>query len=351
MKKFAILFVLGLVSWTGLAQVKMTFVVHEEAKKCRRMMEQMCLQIQKNGSKTWELFYERIEGFEYEPGYRYVIEVIETERPEPIPQDLSRYLYRLEKIVSKTPVLTKQEVSSYQLMRLNGRGVSSHGALLNFDSTMTQLSGKPFCNRISISVKFNAKKSKMWTKAGVSTKMSCGDEKDQIESELLAAINQRKLKIKVRDGLLVFLFKRKEVMALKPTVDKSDEEPRVTVRPEKTPWNYFDLQPLHLIQLDGVTQKNSPVFIQFDVNNKSFSGHDGCNRIMGKMKGSGNSIRFDDIVGTKMACMDELVATNERRIREILATEGLTVDFAENVLNIYDPSGKLVMMLAADAQK
>ena len=50
-------------------------------------------------------------------------------------------------------------------------------------------------------------------------------------------------------------------------------------------------------------------------------------------------------------CADELVATNEKRFMEILSSQGLTVDFAEQVLNVYDSTGKLVLMFAVDATK
>jgi len=47
-------------------------------------------------------FYDNIEGFEFESGYNYEIKVKKELRPEPVPADVSRYLYKLIEIVSKT---------------------------------------------------------------------------------------------------------------------------------------------------------------------------------------------------------------------------------------------------------
>lgn len=59
-----------------------------------------CLQIRETESAEWTLFYGRIEGFEYEEGYRYELKV-ERLAKGPRPQDQSRVAYRLVEQVSK----------------------------------------------------------------------------------------------------------------------------------------------------------------------------------------------------------------------------------------------------------
>ena len=53
-----------------------------------------------------ELFYDRIDGFDYEQGYVYKLKIERydawPDRAEP-PQDASRYGYRLIETISKTP--------------------------------------------------------------------------------------------------------------------------------------------------------------------------------------------------------------------------------------------------------
>lgn len=57
----------------------------------------------KEGDATeWSFFYSTIEGFNYEPGYEYVIEVKKEEAEEPVPADASSIKYTFMKEISKT---------------------------------------------------------------------------------------------------------------------------------------------------------------------------------------------------------------------------------------------------------
>lgn len=51
-------------------------------------------------AEAWHVFYEAIQGFEYEEGYIYTLKVSLHERPEGI-QDVGRYAYRLVEVISK----------------------------------------------------------------------------------------------------------------------------------------------------------------------------------------------------------------------------------------------------------
>jgi heat shock protein HslJ len=48
--------------------------------------------------------------------------------------------------------------------------------------------------------------------------------------------------------------------------------------------------------------KSKNCYINIDLNTGSFNGSDGCNNINGRLKINGNSISFDNIISTKMAC-------------------------------------------------
>jgi hypothetical protein len=60
-----------------------------------------CLQVKENASESWTNFYSNIEGFTYEPGYEYVLQV-KTEKIDNPPADASSIKYTLIKQVSKT---------------------------------------------------------------------------------------------------------------------------------------------------------------------------------------------------------------------------------------------------------
>lgn len=334
----------------GFGQEIQRLTIKEECVPCRRMIPQTCLLVKKGSAKEYELFYERISGFEFVPGHQYVIDVKVTER-NPAPQDLSKYIYSLEKVISDVPVISGSKQVIYQVERLNGKDISHIDVHFAFDSTLTRMYGKSACNQFNTQVKFNTKKTKMQTKIGVSTLMACiGDEIAQVETAFLKAISDKKFKVKKSENKLVFSSKGKEVLVVNAISSGLDVTERLEDiiqggRPEKTAWNFFNQQNLKLIQLDGQAVENSNAQIKFDMETGSFTGSNGCNRISGKMIGKRNEVFFADIISTKMYCADEN-GKIERRFMEIVSSKGLTVDFAETVLNIYDADGNLVMMFS-----
>lgn len=61
---------------------------------------QVCLLVKEGEASDWELFYSQIEGFDYQPGYEYVLQVQKTPVANP-PADGSSIRYTLVKVVSK----------------------------------------------------------------------------------------------------------------------------------------------------------------------------------------------------------------------------------------------------------
>lgn len=60
------------------------------------------LVIKEGNATEWTFFYTNIEGFTYEPGYEYVLEVKKEAVAEPVPADASSIKYTLIKEISKT---------------------------------------------------------------------------------------------------------------------------------------------------------------------------------------------------------------------------------------------------------
>ena len=348
MKRYLLLTLFGFIGLSSFGQRTIKMVVSEESKPCRRMMEMTCLQVQMDGSKTWELFYERIKGFEYEEGYRYVIEVIETPRPEPVPQDLSKNTYSLSKIISKTLVLVDENILQYQMIRLNGSELAADVYSIYFDTTLTKLSGFSGCNNYSIPVKWNSKKTKVSMGEVSATKVFCGDDASKNEQNLFQSLANKKFKVKKTESEFIFTVKGKEVFAL--AIRSKMPPPEASYRPPRGPWNLVKNKTLNLIQLDGETQKKVIANISFDVDNGTFSGSNGCNRMNGNFSVKGNLISFMNIVTTKMAC-DGVPGQTEKRVMEILRMKDLHYDFAETVLNIYNSEGNLLLMFGVATEK
>lgn len=65
-----------------------------------------CLQIQKGATieeNKWSLFYDQIEGLDYEPGNLYQVEVEISEKTGTLPSDSSSLSYKLANVISKKP--------------------------------------------------------------------------------------------------------------------------------------------------------------------------------------------------------------------------------------------------------
>ncbi|GAB6119785.1 DUF4377 domain-containing protein [Dysgonomonas termitidis] len=67
---------------------------------CVGVAPMKCLLVKRDGQTEWEFFYSNIEGFIYEPGYEYVLEV-KVEEVEHPAADQSSLKYTLVKEVSK----------------------------------------------------------------------------------------------------------------------------------------------------------------------------------------------------------------------------------------------------------
>lgn len=70
------------------------------------------LQVKEGDAKEWSFFYSNIEGFTYEAGYEYVLEVKKEEVAAPVPADASSIKYILVKEVSKTKKTSENMLES-----------------------------------------------------------------------------------------------------------------------------------------------------------------------------------------------------------------------------------------------
>lgn len=79
---------------------KTLFKIASKKVDCEGVIPQKCLLVKMGDQKEWENFYDNIEGFVYEEGYEYVIEVVEEKIKNP-PADGSSIKYKMVKQISK----------------------------------------------------------------------------------------------------------------------------------------------------------------------------------------------------------------------------------------------------------
>ncbi|MEB6605875.1 DUF4377 domain-containing protein [Aeromonas sanarellii] len=80
-----------------------TLYVQDKLADCIGVAPMKCMQVRGQPGESWSLFYQQIEGFTFEPGYRYQLEVTKEQLTD-VPADASSLHYRLIKVVSKEAV-------------------------------------------------------------------------------------------------------------------------------------------------------------------------------------------------------------------------------------------------------
>lgn len=73
----------------------LTFQIEPYLEDCVGVAPQKCMVVNN------ELFYDQIEGFEYQEGTEYTITVRQVTREEPVPQDVGIYTYELVEILEE----------------------------------------------------------------------------------------------------------------------------------------------------------------------------------------------------------------------------------------------------------
>lgn len=185
--------------------VRMT--IKEELASCTGVAPQNCFQVKYKKSKDWEFFYSQIEGFEYTPGYRYVIDVKRTKRKN-IPADASAYTYKLKRIIKKEKVANEAATElafiakyKWNLIQINGTMPPASSAYLIFQADGKRMSGSGGCNRIGGG--FELTKDKISFSKIVSTMMACPDEnKNKLEGTLLKMLTDGTFRYDIADQTL-----------------------------------------------------------------------------------------------------------------------------------------------------
>ncbi|WP_321856579.1 DUF4377 domain-containing protein [Burkholderia cenocepacia] len=83
--------------------VTKTVYVAPQSARCTGVAPMECLQVRSSPSEPWSLWYAGIEGFAYQPGYLYTLEVDEYRVAQP-PADGSSIRWVLKRVVERSQV-------------------------------------------------------------------------------------------------------------------------------------------------------------------------------------------------------------------------------------------------------
>lgn len=146
-----------------------------------------CFQIQKTEeieSEKWELFYDQIAGFEYEPGFIYQVEVGVSQKQEPVPADASSLSYELVKVISKSPDPKLALTNTWKLLHVGSikdpKSQKGEALTVELNGSQGTYFAETGCN--SIRGGFTVKdKNELRFGQGASTMMACPNMETEIE--------------------------------------------------------------------------------------------------------------------------------------------------------------------------
>ena len=77
-----------------------TLYINSQLVNCVGVGPMQCMQVRSDTQQPWSLFYQQIEGFQFEPGYQYQLSVSKEQLTD-VPADAPSLRYQLIKVVSK----------------------------------------------------------------------------------------------------------------------------------------------------------------------------------------------------------------------------------------------------------
>ncbi|MBL0627960.1 DUF4377 domain-containing protein [Aeromonas jandaei] len=77
-----------------------TLYINSQLVDCVGVGPMQCMQVRSDEQQPWTLFYQNIEGFQFEPGYQYQL-TVSKEQLTNVPADAPSLRYQLIKVVSK----------------------------------------------------------------------------------------------------------------------------------------------------------------------------------------------------------------------------------------------------------
>jgi len=194
--------------------------INSAKKDCVGVAPKSCFEIQRSevlDPRGWQLFYEPIKGFDYEPSYLYRIEVRITDREPPFPADVSSKLYELVSVLSKNVDAGLRLTNLWKVASVGDieAPMNKHDQPLvfEFDASARTYAGDMGCNRVQGSIAENDGEA-LILDAGMATLMACDDM--TVEQAISAALRQTRRYQWIHGRLRFYNAEGKELMTFTP---------------------------------------------------------------------------------------------------------------------------------------
>lgn len=233
-----------------------------------------------------------------------------------------------KEVASPTAIISDILNKKMVLSEINGKKVDNESVY--FTLNKNTMSGKSGCNRFSAMYKLN--ENKLEVTLGAGTLMACDNESMRLEREFLETLEHKNFDIEIVNTVVKFKKANREEVVMEFKIPTEDDI-----------WSFIDGKKWKLFMLENVGQDYGKAFIQFDTKNKKVNGNSGCNNFFGTYSTTANTITFNGLASTRMACLNQETATIENNILKHLSNATVKFDVAEQTLNFY-VNDRLIMM-------
>ncbi len=323
--------------------------VGPELVECTGVGPQQCLQYKTNPDDEYSLFYDSIEGFEYEEGYEYELRVLVEPVQNP-PADASALQYTLVETVSKTPATAAPETAVGEMMAGGStlEGVTwtltsyagADGAQVNVlpdsEANLTfadgQVSGTAGCNRFFGGYETDGGSLTIGQMG--STMMACPDDLMAQEAAVLAAlgtvetytISDGQLLLRDAAGQSVLSLSARAVEAAASLTDST--------------WVLTAYLGAQGEQVDVLPDTR----VTTNFADGEVAGSSGCNRYFGSYETDGSgSLTFGPLGSTMMLCAPDEVMLQETAFLANMSSV-TAYEIANSQLLLQDAAGQTVLV-------
>jgi len=308
-----------------------TIYVGQRQVDCVGVAPQKCLLVKEKPGDDWTMYYDQIQGFDYEPGYEYELRIVEEEVENP-PADASSIRWTLVEVVSKTRSLegTVWLLESY----LNSEGVLV-GPMPDSRATASfqdgQVNGNASCNSYFGSYEADAEGNLTVGALGMTEMFCMIDELMAQESDFLAALTSSASYLIAEDNLQIEDADGKEILVF------SALKPAPLVGPL---WGFAGF-----VDVNGTARSalaGTEITATFDEEGK-LGGSAGCNSYNTTYEVSGDKLTIPGpIASTMMMCPTPGVMEQEA---EYLAALELAASYAIEAkqLTLYNAQGQAIL--------
>jgi len=183
----------------------------------------------------------------------------------------------------------------WELTEINGKGVYSSKAFLEFEASQNRFSGNAGCNRMFGAVDINGKNIDFGNIGA--TKMFCSDKGVmKLEADFTRAL-ERVTRFEKNGNNLSLYARNRLILKFKGT-NKPNSDDNSSLKLEDKKWVLESVKGRNLPKMEIIP------FINFDKSKRSAGGNTGCNVFGGNYSVTRDTIAVTNIISTMRACIE-----------------------------------------------